>query len=73
MRINAATPKRSGQENAGFGMPPISSSPLSALSETNDPTNTTVFIGGLDPNVSEDELRSYVLSLSSLSVYLSPE
>ncbi|XP_078429753.1 polyadenylate-binding protein RBP47-like [Wolffia australiana] len=48
MRIGAATPRKSSgsASNGSQGLP-----------TEGDPTNTTVFVGGLDPNVSEDELR----------------
>lgn len=46
MRINAATPKRSEQPT----VPPL---------DLSDPTNTTVFIGGLDPHVTEADLKRF--------------
>lgn len=46
MRINTATPKRSEQAP----MPPV---------DLSDPTNTTVFIGGLDPTVTESDLKRF--------------
>lgn len=49
MRIGAATPRKSG----GFG----SNGSSQGFQSDGDSTNTTVFVGGLDPNVSEDELK----------------
>ncbi|KAJ6841175.1 polyadenylate-binding protein RBP47-like [Iris pallida] len=51
MRIGAATPKKS---SGGFGSSGVSAQGLQSDGES---TNTTVFVGGLDPNVSEDELK----------------
>ncbi|XP_008813036.2 polyadenylate-binding protein RBP47-like isoform X1 [Phoenix dactylifera] len=47
MRIGPATPRKSsgGSGNSASGQ------------SDGDSTNTTVFVGGLDPNVSEDDLR----------------
>ncbi|KAG0497525.1 hypothetical protein HPP92_002216 [Vanilla planifolia] len=50
MRIGAATPRKSG----GFG---INGSSTQGFQSDGDSTNTTVFVGRLDPAVSEDELR----------------
>ncbi|KAG0501889.1 hypothetical protein HPP92_001961 [Vanilla planifolia] len=50
MRIGAATPRKSG----GFG---INGSSTQSFQSDGDSTNTTVFVGRLDPAVSEDELR----------------
>ncbi|KAJ6816033.1 polyadenylate-binding protein RBP47-like [Iris pallida] len=51
MRIGAATPKKS---SGGFGS---SGAFAQGLQSDGESTNTTVFVGGLDPNVSEDELK----------------
>ncbi|CAA6658872.1 unnamed protein product [Spirodela intermedia] len=48
MRIGAATPRKS----SGFA-----SNGSQGLPTDGDSSNTTVFVGGLDPNVSEDDLR----------------
>uniref|UniRef100_A0A1D1YNZ7 Polyadenylate-binding protein RBP47 n=1 Tax=Anthurium amnicola TaxID=1678845 RepID=A0A1D1YNZ7_9ARAE len=48
MRIGAATPRKS----SGFG-----SNGSQVLQTDGDSSNTTVFVGGLDPSVSEDDLR----------------
>ncbi|XP_019443147.1 PREDICTED: polyadenylate-binding protein RBP47C'-like isoform X1 [Lupinus angustifolius] len=51
MRIGAATPRKSsGYQQGG------QSNGASSLSEM-DSTNTTIFVGGLDPNVTDDDLR----------------
>ncbi|KAG0447528.1 hypothetical protein HPP92_028294 [Vanilla planifolia] len=50
MRIGAATPRKSG----GFG---FNGSSMQGFQADGDSINTTVFVGGLDPGVTEDELR----------------
>ncbi|KAI9026940.1 hypothetical protein DFJ74DRAFT_529873 [Hyaloraphidium curvatum] len=55
MRISLATPKNrvaSPQGPTGYGG-------ASPLNQFTDPTNTTVFVGGLSAFVTEDELRSF--------------
>ncbi|KAL6656156.1 hypothetical protein ACP70R_006982 [Stipagrostis hirtigluma subsp. patula] len=49
MRIGPATPRKSSGTSGSTGS--------SARSDGGDLTNTTVFVGGLDPNVSEEDLR----------------
>ncbi|KAL0909611.1 hypothetical protein M5K25_020495 [Dendrobium thyrsiflorum] len=56
MRIGAATPRKS----SAFGS---NGSSMQVFQPDGDSTNTTVFVGGLDPAVSEDELRQ------SFSIY----
>ncbi|CAM6085450.1 unnamed protein product [Calypogeia fissa] len=70
MRISAATPKKSlgpaQQMNAkvspaaapyqtppAYGVPPAAP----AFATDNDPNNTTIFVGGLDPSVTDEDLR----------------
>uniref|UniRef100_A0ACD5XM67 Uncharacterized protein n=1 Tax=Avena sativa TaxID=4498 RepID=A0ACD5XM67_AVESA len=48
MRIGPATPRKSSGTSGSTG---------SSARSDGDLTNTTVFVGGLDPNVSEDDLR----------------
>uniref|UniRef100_A0A0E0E517 RRM domain-containing protein n=1 Tax=Oryza meridionalis TaxID=40149 RepID=A0A0E0E517_9ORYZ len=48
MRIGPATPRKTSGTSGPTG---------SAARSDGDLTNTTVFVGGLDPNVSEDDLR----------------
>lgn len=63
MRINAAIPKKpSGgvqQQYAAAAVYPatVYAPPVQTVPVENDMTNTTVFIGNLDPNVTEEELR----------------
>jgi RNA recognition motif-containing protein len=47
MRISLATPKHAAQTVGYFGV-------------FNDPTNTTVFVGGVGNDLTEDELQAYV-------------
>ncbi|ONM55527.1 Polyadenylate-binding protein RBP47B [Zea mays] len=49
MRIGPATPRKSSGTSGSNGS--------AARSDGGDLTNTTVFVGGLDPNVSEEDLR----------------
>ncbi|XP_057424329.1 polyadenylate-binding protein RBP47C-like isoform X2 [Lotus japonicus] len=51
MRIGAATPRKSSGHQQGGQSNGTSSQPES------DSTNTTIFVGGLDPNVTEEDLR----------------
>ncbi|BAT82698.1 hypothetical protein VIGAN_03275000 [Vigna angularis var. angularis] len=51
MRIGAATPRKSSGHPQGG-----QSNGTSSQSEA-DSTNTTIFVGGLDPNVSDEDLR----------------
>ncbi|KAG8057031.1 hypothetical protein GUJ93_ZPchr0002g26670 [Zizania palustris] len=48
MRIGPATPRKTSGTSGSTG---------SSARSDGDLTNTTVFVGGLDPNVSEDDLR----------------
>ncbi|XP_072991353.1 polyadenylate-binding protein RBP47-like [Typha latifolia] len=48
MRIGPATPRKSSGTSGSNG---------ASMQSDGDSTNTTVFVGGLDPNVSEDDLR----------------
>jgi hypothetical protein len=74
LRISLAAPKKPAQGGPGYRPSPAAAaaaffhgaaayvpSPPGAAAPpdgTSDPTNTTVFVGGLDAAVSEDELRS---------------
>jgi RNA recognition motif-containing protein len=55
MRINHATPKRAEGQIA-----------INQIPQGEDPTNTTVFIGGLDPSITEEDLREYVCAKNLL-------
>nr|POE98881.1 polyadenylate-binding protein rbp47c [Quercus suber] len=55
MRIGAATPRKSSgyqQSQGGYA-----SNGMSAQQADGDSTNTTIFVGGLDPNVSDEDLK----------------
>ncbi|CAI0465257.1 unnamed protein product [Linum tenue] len=56
MRIGAATPRKSSGYQQQGGYISNGSSTPSFLSE-NDSTNTTIFVGGLDPNVTDEDLK----------------
>ncbi|KAK8630326.1 hypothetical protein V6N13_079124 [Hibiscus sabdariffa] len=72
MRISAATPKK----NTGFqqqyavakAVYPAIVYPTTVpvLPPDNDNTNTTIFVGNLDPNVAEEELKQFFLPLGEI-------
>ncbi|XWS52513.1 hypothetical protein CRYUN_Cryun11dG0077000 [Craigia yunnanensis] len=72
MRISAATPKK----NTGFQQQftvakavypaPAYTTPVNVLPPDNDNTNTTIFVGNLDPNVTEEELKQFFLPLGEI-------
>ncbi|XP_021772061.1 polyadenylate-binding protein RBP47B'-like [Chenopodium quinoa] len=76
MRISAATPKKSPgiqQQYAvakalypapTYVVPPIQ--PVQPLPVENDPNNTTIYVGNLDPNVTEEELRQHCLQFGEI-------
>lgn len=76
MRISAATPKKSPgmqQQYAvakalyttpAYIVPPIQ--PVQPVPVENDPNNTTIYIGNLDPNVTEEELRQHCLQFGEI-------
>ncbi|KAK6914289.1 RNA recognition motif domain [Dillenia turbinata] len=64
MRISAATPKKTTSlqqqyvaNKAIYPAPAYTTTPVQAIPPDSDLTNTTIFIGGLDPNITEEELR----------------
>ncbi|KAJ9697972.1 hypothetical protein PVL29_007200 [Vitis rotundifolia] len=65
MRISAATPKKTtgfqqqyaAAAKALYPAPAYTTPPLQALPTDNDINNTTIFVGNLDPNVTEEELK----------------
>ncbi|KAK8288666.1 hypothetical protein V6Z12_D07G140200 [Gossypium hirsutum] len=73
MRISAATPKKT---TAGFQQQyavakavypvPASTTPVQVLPPDNDNTNTTIFVGNLDPNVTEEELKQFFSPLGEI-------
>ncbi|XP_047952722.1 polyadenylate-binding protein RBP47B'-like [Salvia hispanica] len=73
MRISAAAPKKTA---AGVQQPypatkaiypaPAYTTPVQPIPVDNDINNTTVFIGNLDPNVTEEELRQIFLQFGDI-------
>ncbi|KAB2021427.1 hypothetical protein ERO13_D07G128800v2 [Gossypium hirsutum] len=73
MRISAATPKKT---TAGFQQQyavakavypvPAYTTPVQVLPPDNDNTNTTIFVGNLDPNVTEEELKQFFSPLGEI-------
>ncbi|KAK8579990.1 hypothetical protein V6N13_143131 [Hibiscus sabdariffa] len=57
MRIGAATPKKSSGYQQQFSLQGGYASNGASAQYDGDSSNTTIFIGGLDPNVSEEDLR----------------
>ncbi|KAK4419560.1 Polyadenylate-binding protein RBP47B' [Sesamum alatum] len=73
MRISAATPKKTAtgvQQQYGAAKAiypsPVYTTPVQTLPVDNDINNTTVFIGNLDPNVTEEELRQIFLQFGDI-------
>ncbi|TYI19153.1 hypothetical protein ES332_A07G144600v1 [Gossypium tomentosum] len=73
MRISAATPKKT---TAGFQQQyavakavypvPAYTTPMQVLPPDNDNTNTTISVGNLDPNVTEEELKQFFSPLGEI-------
>lgn len=43
--------------------------PFGAVEPSDDPTNSTIFIGGIDQNVTMEQIRTYVaLSVSNICI-----
>ncbi|KAI4339849.1 hypothetical protein MLD38_024744 [Melastoma candidum] len=60
MRIGAATPRKTSlypQQYSPQGSYLTNRYPARGLQSDGESTNTTIFVGGLDPNVSDDDLR----------------
>ncbi|GFP87008.1 polyadenylate-binding protein rbp47b' [Phtheirospermum japonicum] len=73
MRISAAAPKKMAtgaqQQYAAAKAiypAPVYSAPVQTVPVDNDLNNTTIFIGNLDPNVNEDELRQIFLQFGDI-------
>ncbi|XAR60384.1 hypothetical protein NMG60_11033734 [Bertholletia excelsa] len=72
MRISAATPKKSTglqQQYAAaraFYPPPAYAPVVQTFPVDNDTSNTTVYVGNLDPNVTEEELRQIFFQLGEI-------
>ncbi|GAB4839343.1 Polyadenylate-binding protein rbp47c [Ancistrocladus abbreviatus] len=54
MRIGAATPRKSLGYQGGYTSNGV---PAQGSQSDSDSTNTTIFVGGLDPNVTDEDLR----------------
>ncbi|XP_008220170.1 PREDICTED: polyadenylate-binding protein RBP47-like isoform X1 [Prunus mume] len=60
MRIGAATPRKSSgyqQQYSSQGGYVSNGTPTQGFQSDGDSTNTTIFVGGLDPNVTDEDLR----------------
>ncbi|KAL6867209.1 hypothetical protein ACP4OV_015233 [Aristida adscensionis] len=74
MRISAAIPKKSTGSQLQYSSAAKAVYPATAYAVPQlqmvqpdaDPTNTTIFIGNLDPNVTEDELRQLCVQFGEL-------
>ncbi|OMO78003.1 hypothetical protein COLO4_24888 [Corchorus olitorius] len=72
MRISAATPKKTTAFQQQYAVAkavypaPAYTAPVQVLPPDNDPTNTTIFIGNLDPNVTEEELKQLFAPLGEI-------
>ncbi|XP_022754256.1 polyadenylate-binding protein RBP47B'-like [Durio zibethinus] len=72
MRISAATPKKTTGLQQQYVVAkavypaPAYVTPVQMLPPDNDNTNTTIFIGNLDPNVTEEELKQFFLPLGEI-------
>ncbi|OMO81668.1 hypothetical protein CCACVL1_12315 [Corchorus capsularis] len=72
MRISAATPKKTTAFQQQYAVAkavypaPAYTAPVQVLPPDNDPTNTTIFIGNLDPNVTEEELKQFFAPLGEI-------
>lgn len=73
MRISAATPKKTtgmpqqyAAMKAVYPVAAYTAPSIPVLPVDNDANNTTIFVGNLDPNVSEEELRQMFLQLGEI-------
>ncbi|XP_057953557.1 polyadenylate-binding protein RBP47B' [Malania oleifera] len=72
MRISAATPKKTTGLQQQYATTkalypaPVYTTPVQALPADNDINNTTVFIGNLDPNITEEELKQIFVQFGEL-------
>ncbi|XP_021278430.1 polyadenylate-binding protein RBP47B' [Herrania umbratica] len=73
MRISAATPKKTTGFQQQYAVAkavypaPAYTTPVQVLPPDNDSTNTTIFIGNLDPNVTEEELKQLFSPLGEIA------
>lgn len=72
MRISAATPKKTTSYQQQYAAPkalypvPAYITPVQVVPVDNDITNTTIFVGNLDPNAIEEELRQTFLQFGEI-------
>ncbi|XP_052187657.1 polyadenylate-binding protein RBP47B' [Diospyros lotus] len=71
MRISAATPKKTTVQQQyattrAIYPPPVYNPAVPAVSIDNDINNTTVFIGNLDPSITEEELKQIFLQFGEI-------
>ncbi|XP_015571309.1 polyadenylate-binding protein RBP47B' [Ricinus communis] len=72
MRISAATPKKTAAYQQQYATAkaiyplPAYTAPVQVVPADNDITNTTIFVGNLDPNVTEEELRPIFLQFGEI-------
>eukprot|EP00262_Sarcandra_glabra_P005872 TRINITY_DN17796_c0_g1_i1.p1 TRINITY_DN17796_c0_g1~~TRINITY_DN17796_c0_g1_i1.p1 ORF type:complete len:444 (+),score=86.74 TRINITY_DN17796_c0_g1_i1:97-1428(+) len=73
MRISAATPKKTTGfqqqypvAKAIYPAPTYTAQPVQAFPADSDITNTTIFVGGLDPSVTDEELRQIFVQFGEL-------
>ncbi|WCJ36902.1 Polyadenylate-binding protein RBP47B' [Euphorbia peplus] len=72
MRISLATPKKTTAYQQPFVAAkavypvPAYTAPVQVVAPDNDITNTTIFVGNLDPNVTEEELKHTFLQFGEI-------
>ncbi|KAF9675536.1 hypothetical protein SADUNF_Sadunf09G0042400 [Salix dunnii] len=73
MRISMATPKKTTSYQQQYALPkafypaPAYTAPVQVVSADSDITNTTIFVGNLDPNATEEDLRQTFLQLGEIA------
>lgn len=69
MRISMATPKKTTSFQQQYALPkaPAYTAPVQVVSADGDVTNTTIFVGNLDPNATEEDLRQTFLQLGEIA------
>ncbi|XP_021592532.1 polyadenylate-binding protein RBP47B' isoform X2 [Manihot esculenta] len=72
MRISAATPKKTTAYQQQYTVAkaiypvPAYTTPVQVVTADSDITNTTIFVGNLDPNATEEELRQTFLQFGEI-------
>ncbi|KAH9789773.1 polyadenylate-binding protein RBP47B' [Citrus sinensis] len=68
MRISAATPKKTTGFQQQYAAVKVAAytTPVQVFPADNDITNTTIFVGNLDPNVTEEELKQTFLHFGEI-------